>query len=66
MPGSRPGHKLAGVWLPDACHRAVGLLAASRGETASDLIRRAIVREAIDPGERDADEQQERDQAAHR
>lgn len=48
MPGTRPGHKLVGVWLPDSFHRAIGLLAAVNGETTSDLIRRVLMREAID------------------
>ena len=57
MPGARPGHRLLGVWLPKDFHRAVGLLAAARGETQSEMLRRLLVREATGQERESTDEQ---------
>lgn len=66
MPGTRPGHRLVGVWLPDEFHRAIGLLAAVNKETTSDLIRRVLMREAIDRRDEVHEADEQRSEAAPR
>lgn len=63
MPGTRQGHRLASAWLPEEFHHAIGLVAAARGESKSELIRRVLVQEALAVRE-DSDEN-DRAEAAH-
>lgn len=65
MPGTRTGHRLAGVWLPAEFHRAIGLLAAARGETKSDFIRRTLVREACAAVEQEQEDEREQQEDRH-